>query len=282
MRTITPSIPWLVLLALAASLIAGPLAVAQSPLPYQDSTRPVEERVEDLLARMTLEEKIGQMTLVEKNSILPSDITDRFIGGLLSGGGGYPVPNTPQNWARMVREFQEFALETRLGIPLIYGVDAVHGHNNLRGAVIFPHNVGLGAAGDPDLVERIGRATAVETAATGVYWNFAPVVAVPQDIRWGRTYEGYGEDTALVSTLAAAYLRGLQGDDLADPWARPNILWAMVGRPGGLPPPAIIGSTRGSPRWTRPPCAPFTCPRTRQPSRPGRRASWSRSPVGAG
>lgn len=177
----------------------------------------VQNRVEDLLARMTLAEKIGQMTLVEKNSIREEDITAKFIGGLLSGGGGYPTPNTPENWAQMVNGFQEYALRTRLGIPLIYGVDAVHGHGNLRGATIFPHNIGLGATGDPDLVERIARATAVEMAATGIYWNFAPVVAVPQDIRWGRTYEGYSECTKLVSELSAAYIRGLQKPDLSDP-----------------------------------------------------------------
>ncbi|MCX7683087.1 MAG: glycoside hydrolase family 3 C-terminal domain-containing protein [Anaerolineae bacterium] len=180
-----------------------------SPL-YLDPTAPIEARVEDLLARMTLAEKIGQMTQVEKNSITPEDVKTYFIGSLLSGGGGSPPRNTPESWADMIDGFQEYALQTRLGIPLIYGADAVHGHGNLKGATIFPHNIGLGATRDPDLVERIGRATAIEAAATGVYWNFAPVVAVPQDIRWGRTYEGYSQDTGLVSLLAAAYVRGLQ------------------------------------------------------------------------
>ena len=106
-------------------------------------------------------------------------------------------------------------MATRLGIPLIYGVDAVHGHNNVRGATMFPHNVGLGAANDPDLMRRIGEVTAAEVAATGIHWNFAPTMAVPQDIRWGRTYEGFGEDPDLVTRLAAAYLDGLQGDDLS-------------------------------------------------------------------
>lgn len=180
---------------------------------YKDPQLPIEERVGDLLARMTLAEKIGQMTQVEKNSIRPQDITERFIGSLLSGGGGYPNGNTPQGWAEMVNGFQGYALQTRLGIPLIYGVDAVHGHAAVKGATVFPHNIGLGAARDPDLVERIGRATALEMAATGIFWNFAPVVAVPQDIRWGRTYEGYSENTELVSTLASAYIRGLQDVD---------------------------------------------------------------------
>ncbi|MFP4346193.1 MAG: glycoside hydrolase family 3 protein [Anaerolineales bacterium] len=167
---------------------------------------------------MTLEEKVGQMTLVEKNSLMPGAVTGFALGAVLSGGGGYPEGrNRPEGWVDMVQGFRWEALDTRLGIPILYGVDAVHGHNNLEGAVIFPHNIGLGATRDPDLVRRIGRATAEEVAATDIYWNFAPVVAVPQDIRWGRTYEAYSEDTALVSELGRAYLEGLQGDDLADP-----------------------------------------------------------------
>lgn len=186
--------------------------------PFKNPNLPIAERVEDLLARMTLAEKVGQMTLVEKNSINIADITAFGIGGLLSGGGGYPQPNTPESWAAMVDGFQAAALESRLEIPLIYGVDAVHGHNNVVGAVIFPHNIGLGAANDPALMERIGRVTALEMIATGIYWNYAPVLAVPQDIRWGRTYEAYSENSTQVSLLATAFMRGLQGDDLAAPY----------------------------------------------------------------
>ncbi len=184
---------------------------------YQQAGLPTSERVEDLLGRMSLSEKIGQMTLVEKDSIANADIRDLHIGGLLSGGGGYPADNSPQGWAEMVDGFQQFALGSRLGIPLIYGVDAVHGHGNLKDAVLFPHNIGLGAANNPDLMEQIGRATAIEMAATGIYWNYAPAVSIPQDIRWGRTYEGYSENTEIVTSLSAAYLRGLQGDDIASP-----------------------------------------------------------------
>lgn len=184
---------------------------------YRNPDLPVAERVDDLLARMSLAEKIGQMTLVEKNSITAADVTSLGIGGLLSGGGGSPEINTPEAWAAMVNGFQDAALGTYLGIPMIYGVDAVHGHNNVVGAVIFPHNVGLGAANNPDLMREISRVTANEMIATGIYWNYAPAVSVPQDIRWGRTYEGYSENTDIVSTLAAAYLSGLQGDDLAAP-----------------------------------------------------------------
>ncbi|MCW5873134.1 MAG: glycoside hydrolase family 3 C-terminal domain-containing protein [Anaerolineales bacterium] len=168
------------------------------------------ERVAALLREMTLAEKIGQMTLVEKNSITLHDVERYFIGGLLSGGGGYPSPNTPENWGKMVDEFQKHALNTRLAIPMIYGVDAVHGHNNVVGATIFPHNIGLGATRNPQLVRQIARATAVELAATGIYWNYAPALSVPQDIRWGRTFEGFSERTELVTELSVAYLEGLQ------------------------------------------------------------------------
>jgi beta-glucosidase len=180
---------------------------------YLDPTASVEDRVEDLLSRMTLEEKVGQMTQVSRNCLAEEDIRDRFIGSILSGGGESPRPNRPASWAEMVDGYQEYALQTRLGIPLIYGVDAVHGHNNVYGAVIFPHNIGLGAANNPELMERIGRVTAEEMVATGIYWNFGPTVAVPQDVRWGRTYEGYSEDPEIVSSLGAAYIRGQQNVD---------------------------------------------------------------------
>jgi beta-glucosidase len=191
---------------------------APSPTPpvYLDPDAEISDRVEDLLGRMTLAEKIGQMTLVEKNSIDLEAVTEFGIGGVLSGGGGSPEENTPAGWAGMVEDFQTAAMASRLGVPLIYGVDAVHGHNNVPGAVIFPHNIGLGAANDPDLMTRIGEVTASEMIATGIYWNYAPAVSVPHDIRWGRTYEGYSEETDLVTDLATAYLSGLQGTDLGD------------------------------------------------------------------
>ena len=213
---------FLFLLSLLLSACAGSAAtpVAPTAVPttssatdkvlYADPSQPIEIRVEDLLKRMTLDEKIGQMTQVEKNSIQPGDITKYYIGSILSGGGGSPANNTTQEWYNMVAGFQNEALQTRLKIPMIYGVDAVHGHGNLKNATIFPHNIGLGATNDPALVEQIGRATAEEILATGIPWNFSPVVAVVQDVRWGRTYEGFGEDTALVTTLGTAYVRGMQ------------------------------------------------------------------------
>jgi beta-glucosidase len=176
----------------------------------QDISQSIDERVQALLNQMTLAEKIGQMTQVEKNSITPQEVTKYFIGSVLSGGGGNPTPNTPQSWRDMVVSYMQASLKTRLAIPLIYGVDAVHGHNNVVGATIFPHNIGLGATRDTDLVKRIGTATASEVLATNVHWDFAPAVSVPRDFRWGRTYEGYSEDTSLVSEMGAAYVRGLQ------------------------------------------------------------------------
>jgi beta-glucosidase len=186
-----------------------PEPIEANPL-YLDSDQSTAARVEDLIARMSLAEKIGQMTQVEKSSISPAEVKLFAVGSVLSGGGGSPGENNVQVWADMVDSYQEAALGTSLGIPLIYGVDAVHGHSNLKGATIFPHNIGLGAADDPELLYRIGQITALEMWATGIPWNFGPVVAVPQDIRWGRTYEGFGEDTELVSRLAIPYLQGLQ------------------------------------------------------------------------
>ena len=219
------------LLMLAAALAAG---CAGTPTPAQPSPVAVAAtdvaaatplaagaRVETLLAEMTLAEKIGQMTQVEKNSIAPADVTRYFIGSVLSGGGGAPADNTPAGWLAMVNGYQQAALATRLGIPLLYGVDAVHGHAAMVGAAVFPHNIGLGAADDPQLMRQIGQATAAELAAAGIRWNFAPVVAVPQDVRWGRTYESFGEDPALVSRLAVPYIEGLQQGASGERFAAP-------------------------------------------------------------
>jgi beta-glucosidase len=206
------------LIYLGVCLLVAPLPVAgQPPAAYRNPALPVEARIDDLLPRMTLPEKIGQMTLIEKNSVRPADVTAKFLGGVLSGGGGSPRPNTAEAWAKMVDDYQRAALATRLAIPILYGVDAVHGHGNLYGATIFPHNIGLGAANDPDLVERIGRATAQEMIATGIYWNYSPVLAVVQDYRWGRAYESFGERTEWVTALGLAMLRGLQGEKLGAP-----------------------------------------------------------------
>jgi len=169
-----------------------------------------EQRIDDLLVQMTLDEKIGQMTQVERLCFQDGEIRKYFIGSVFSGGGSSPAPNEPQAWVKMIAKFQDEALSTRLGIPILYGIDSIHGHATLYGATIFPQEVGLGATRDADLVRRIGQATALEMAATGTRWNFAPIVAVPQDIRWGRTYESYSEDTALAGELGAAFISVLQ------------------------------------------------------------------------
>lgn len=187
---------------------------------YMNKTLPPEERAALLLAEMTLEEKAGQMTQIDRSFIYPlEDIATYGFGSILSGGGSGPNTNNPLTWAAMYDLYQEQALQSRLKIPVIYGVDAVHGHNNVKGATIFPHNIGLGATRNEQLVEDIARATAVETAATGIDWTFAPTIAVPRDERWGRTYEGFSEDPALVAALGAAAVRGYQGapGSLADP-----------------------------------------------------------------
>ena len=192
---------------------AEPSARVPANALYKKADAPVSDRVEDLLKRMTLDEKIGQMTQLEKGSARPGTVREFFLGSVLSGGGGSPDPNMADAWADMVDAFQDEALKTRLAIPIIYGVDSVHGHGNLRGATVFPHNVGLGAAGDADLVRRIGEATAIETAATGIPWNFGPCVAVARDPRWGRFYESFSQDPVVVATLGTAYIEGYQGAD---------------------------------------------------------------------
>lgn len=178
-------------------------------LPYMDAKLSIETRVEDLLDRMTTEEKIGQLALVEKNSIKDvADIQEYNLGALLSGGGGNPASNTPQEWRQMVERFESSSKKNCLGIPILYGVDAVHGHSSLPSATIFPQSIGLGAANDPELVRRVAAATAEEMAATGVYWNFFPSLDVAKDMRWGRVYETFGSDTERVVRLGQAYLEG--------------------------------------------------------------------------
>ncbi len=174
-----------------------------------------------LLSRMSLDEKIGQMTQAELTYLGDlTDIAKYSVGSVLSGGDADPKDgNSPEAWTAAVERCQEQAHKTRLAIPLLYGIDAVHGHNNVLGATIFPHDIGLGCANDPALVEEIGRITAEEMRATGVNWAFAPCVTVPQDIRWGRTYEGYSENPDISGKLGAAAVRGLQGQSLHDPFS---------------------------------------------------------------
>lgn len=175
-----------------------------------------DPKVDALLAQMTLDEKIGQMVQVDSGALAtPSDVQSYFLGSVLSGGNSDPANNLPQTWRDAVDGFQSWALKTRLKIPILYGIDAVHGHNNIDGAVIFPHHIGLGATHDPALVRQAEQVTAQEVAGSGIRWAFAPCIAVAQNERWGRTYESYGSDTALVTDLGAAAVLGLQGDQLS-------------------------------------------------------------------
>ena len=167
--------------------------------------------VSGLISSMTLEEKIGQMTQVDYRYLQDvTDINKYFLGSILSGGGSTPPINQPSSWVDLYNRFQEQALKTRLKIPLIYGIDAVHGHNNVVGATIFPHNIGLGCANDEKLIKEIAVATAVEIQATGLDWTFSPCLAVAQDERWGRTYESFSEDPDIVTKLGVATVQGYQ------------------------------------------------------------------------
>ncbi|MGX5186120.1 glycoside hydrolase family 3 protein [Streptomyces avermitilis] len=199
--------------------VTGAKAPAETPqvvidahgLPYLDPKLSVKKRVADLVSRMSLEEKAGQMTQAERGALTAQgDIATYDLGSLLSGGGSTPTPNTPEAWAKMIDAFQLRAQATRFQVPLIYGVDAVHGHNNLTGATIMPHNIGIGASRDPGLAQRTGAVTAAEVRATGIPWDFAPCLCVTRDERWGRSYESFGEDPALVKSMETV-IQGLQG-----------------------------------------------------------------------
>ncbi|CAL9187063.1 unnamed protein product [Musa hybrid cultivar] len=179
---------------------------------YKDPKQAVNVRIKDLMKRMTLAEKIGQMTQIERANASSRVLKDYFIGSILSGGGSVPAPQaSAKDWVEMITTFQKACLSTRLGIPMIYGIDAVHGHNNVYNATIFPHNIGLGATRDPGLVKRIGAATALEVRATGIPYAFAPCIAVCRDPRWGRCYESYSEDHGVVQAMTEL-IPGLQGD----------------------------------------------------------------------
>ena len=184
-----------------------------------------EVRIREFLARMSLDQKIGQMTQPERLHVSPDEVKAFHIGSVLSGGGSWPANNRPADWVAMNDAYWAASMEEdadHLAIPVLYGVDAIHGNANVLGATVFPHNIGLGAANDPALMERIGRVTAREVLATGVDWTFAPTLAVARDPRWGRTYESYSEDPAIVARYASRIVAGLQdgsrGDDGIGPY----------------------------------------------------------------
>ena len=212
----------LLLLLAVIPVVAGPSGPAPRPAPAgQQALLAYEKEIDALVAQMTLDEKIGQMTQPDQIFLAaPSDVATYHLGSLLSGGDSDPkASNSFADWRAMIDGYHAEAQRSRLKIPLLYGVDAVHGHNNVVGAVVFPHEIALGATRDAALVEQIARVTAQEVRATGANWTFAPCVTVPRDERWGRSYEGFAEDTALVRELGAAAVRGFQGKNLADPLA---------------------------------------------------------------
>jgi beta-glucosidase len=196
--------------------VAGAVLWSAAPAhPTQDPQ--IETKIAALLARMTLEQKIGQMVQADIRSVTPDDVRKFRLGSVLNGGGAFPGENkhaSVGDWVALADRFYDASMDTangQLAIPIMWGTDAVHGHNNVIGATLFPHNIGLGAAHDPDLIERIGAVTAREVAVTGLDWTFAPVVAVVRDDRWGRTYESYSEDPEIVRSYAERMVRGLQG-----------------------------------------------------------------------
>jgi len=210
---------WLLLLTTAAvaltavaALATGAGAAGKPPPPYMDPSLPVSQRVDDLLSRMTLAEKVGQMTQTERYQVYADEtpITKYGLGSILSGGGSTPAENTPRAWADMIDRFQRAALATRLHIPLLYGIDSVHGDGNMLGATVFPHNIGLGATRDPGLVRDVEHVVAEETRASGPQWTFAPCICAARDDRWGRTYESFSEDPSLVEQMETA-IDGFQG-----------------------------------------------------------------------
>ena len=188
---------------------------AKSPAAITDAA--TEKRIDDLMARMTIEQKVGQLIQADISTVTPKDLETYPLGSILAGGNSGPNGNersSAADWAKLVGEFRAVSLRPQdngVAIPIIFGVDAVHGHNNIPGATLFPHNIGLGAAHDPELIQRIGAVTAAEISGSGIEWTFAPTLAVPQDLRWGRSYEGYSSDPKLVADYARAMVLGLQG-----------------------------------------------------------------------
>jgi beta-glucosidase len=214
---------------LAAMLLASGSAIA-APADHSSTAHPAlwpaahspaaitsaetERRIARMIAAMTLEQKVGQMIQADISAITPEDLAKYPLGSILAGGNSGPYGDErgdAAKWSKLVHEFRAASAKAGAGIPILFGIDAVHGHSNVPGATIFPHNIGLGAAHDPALIQRIGEVTAIEVAASGIDWTFAPTLAVPQDLRWGRSYEGYAADPALVASYAKAMTIGLQG-----------------------------------------------------------------------
>jgi len=203
---------------------------AISPVANSD----IEKKIKTILNTMSVEEKVGQIIQPELKHVTPDDVRQYHIGSILNGGGTTPNNSkyaTVQDWANLAQEFYDASMDEsdgKVAVPIIWGSDAIHGNNNVYGATLFPHNIGLGAANDPDLIRRIGAATAMEVVATGVDWTFGPTVAVVRDIRWGRTYESYSEDPQIVMDYAREMVEGIQGSTLTPGVYRSNKLVATA------------------------------------------------------
>jgi len=289
-RRSAPALIVLVAALLALLLVASPpgraaprgAAKAQAAT-YLNAAAPMRDRVSDLLSRMTLAEKVGQMGQINAFVLMgdptnPWDrapfnedqfelvLADNHIGSILSGGGAWPpAGNDARAWADMVNTIQAYAIEhSRLGIPIIYGVDAVHGHNNLSDATQMPQQINLGATFDPALALNLGRRTAKDVRATGIAWDFAPVLDTQRDARWGRSYEPFGEDPLLAGTLGAATIRGLQGRALN----RGDAVAATAKHFIGYSAPDS-GRDRTDATIPRTSCATSTCRRSRWAWTPG-------------
>ncbi len=203
-------------MSLAADTAVHPAQwpVARWPLPRDAA---LEQRVAALMAKMSVEDKVGQLIQADILSVTPDDVRKYRLGSILAGGNSKPgakLTATAEQWKALADAFDRAAMDTSGGhpaIPLLFGIDAVHGHNNTVGATLFPQNSALGNARDPELIRAIGAATAAEVRATGINWTFAPTLAVPQDLRWGRAYEGYSQDPRIVAQYASAMVEGLQG-----------------------------------------------------------------------
>ncbi len=203
---VAPSVP--------LSANANPSAWPASASPKAISDAKTESAIDALMSRMTIEQKVGQLIQADISAVKPEDLVNYPLGSILAGGNSGPYGDeraSPAQWSKLVGEYRKISRKSGAGIPILFGVDAVHGHSNLPGATIFPHNVGLGAANDPEMITRIGAATAEEIAGSGIEWTFAPTLAAPQDVRWGRAYEGYSSNPALVARYAQAMTIGLQG-----------------------------------------------------------------------
>ncbi|MFI5895123.1 glycoside hydrolase family 3 N-terminal domain-containing protein [Actinoplanes sp. NPDC051513] len=204
---------WMAALGLGALVLLGTAQGMRSAADHKPATKVATgdpaERVESLMARMSLADKTGQMVQAERAGVTPSQVTEYRLGSVLSGGGSAPADNSPAGWADMYDDYQRGALATPLQIPILYGIDAVHGNNNVYGSTIFPHNIGLGATRNTELAERIGTATAEEVTGAGLDWTFAPCLCVARDDRWGRTYESFGENPEIAVQMTSV-IDGLQ------------------------------------------------------------------------